>query len=149
METNIKERQYLRLPLSVGCGLLCLSSNQITGFFYHQYIGKVSINLFDFLYGDNQGKVASETITFGWLKPAVPLVKSDCRILWSSIYLERIKWYLSFIPCSYLSRDGSIWDYYFGWVQPVASLVQLDCRIILSSVSQERVDWYCCFFMKI
>ena len=29
----------------------------------------------------NQGKVAPETITFGWMWPVEPLVKSDCKIL--------------------------------------------------------------------
>ena len=42
LEIIIKGRQDLRLLLLVGCGQLCLSSSQITGFFDHCYILKQS-----------------------------------------------------------------------------------------------------------
>ena len=46
-----------------------------------------------FLHADNhKGKVACETTSFGWVWPVVLLIQSDCRILWSSISLWRIKW---------------------------------------------------------
>ena len=35
-----------------------------------------------------QETVALETTTFGWKRPSVPLVQSDCLILWSLISLE-------------------------------------------------------------
>ena len=39
---------------------VCLSSNQTSGFFEHQYLRKESIDIMDFLHGNNhQGKVAS------------------------------------------------------------------------------------------
>ena len=44
-----------------------LSSNQIAGFFDHQYIWKKCLIFLDFLYGDiHVGKVACETATFSW-----------------------------------------------------------------------------------
>ena len=51
MEIIIKERQHLRLPPLDGYGELYLSSNQIRGFFDHQYLLKESINISGFLYG--------------------------------------------------------------------------------------------------
>ena len=51
------------------------SASLIVVFFDHQYLWKESINILDFLHGDNKKKMASETTTFGWI------VKSDCRIL--------------------------------------------------------------------
>ena len=43
-------------------------SNQIAGFFDHQYLSKESIDIFDFLHGDYQpGKVESETTDFDWV----------------------------------------------------------------------------------
>ena len=44
-----------------------LSTIQIAVFFVHQHLRKESINTLDFVHGDNhQGKLASETATFGW-----------------------------------------------------------------------------------
>ena len=77
----IKERRHLRLTLLVGCCLLCLSFDQIAWFF-DQYSGKV--------------KVASGTTFFGWVCSVAPYIQSNCRMLWPSISLERIKRYLSF-----------------------------------------------------
>ena len=62
---------------------------------------------------DNQEKVPCETSTFGWMWPTVLLVHSDCRILWSTIYLEGINWYLRIFAWRNASREGSIWDYQF------------------------------------
>ena len=51
----------------------------------------------DFLLGNNhQCKEGSETITFGWVWPVVPLVQTDRRILLSSISLEGTNQYLRF-----------------------------------------------------
>ena len=47
--------------------------------------------LYFFIHGDNhQRKEGSETASFSWVLPVVPLVQSDSRILWSSISLEGI-----------------------------------------------------------
>ena len=35
VEITVNEMKDLKLPLLVGCGQLCLSSNQIAGFFHH------------------------------------------------------------------------------------------------------------------
>ena len=76
----------------IGYGELCLLSNQISGFFDHQCLWKESINLLDFLHGDNhQRKVTSGTATFDWVGPVVPLIQSVCRILRSSIFLKEIE----------------------------------------------------------
>ena len=59
-----------------------LSANQIAVFFDHQCLLKESIDLLDFLHGDNyQENVAFETTSFGWVWLVVPLIQSDCRIL--------------------------------------------------------------------
>ena len=66
------------------------SPNQIAVVFYHQYLWKESSDLLDFLHGDIKRNIASEFSTFGWLWPVVPVIQSDCRILWSSIFREGI-----------------------------------------------------------
>ena len=43
-------------------------SNQIAGFFDHQYLGKEFISIFEFFRGDTHSeKVASEATFFGWI----------------------------------------------------------------------------------
>ena len=81
----------MRLPLLFGFGQLCLSFKQVAEFFDHQYICMESIDTIFFLLGDNhQRKKGSETTSFSWVLPVVPLVQSDSRILWSSISQEGI-----------------------------------------------------------
>ena len=54
------------------CGQLYLASNQITRFIDYYYLWKKSIDVLSFLVGDiDQGKVAPETTTFGWVWPVV------------------------------------------------------------------------------
>ena len=66
----------------VGYGLLYLLSNQMARFFGYQYLWREPIYFFFFLHGDiHQGKVASETTTFGWVWLGVPLFQLDCVIL--------------------------------------------------------------------
>ena len=78
-------------------GLKMLSTSQNAVFFDHWYFSKESIDTVDFSLGDNhQGMVGSQTTTFGWILPVMPLVQSDCRTLWSSIFQEKVKWYLCF-----------------------------------------------------
>ena len=48
MEIIIKRMQDLSLLLLVECGQLCLLSNQIAGFFDHQYLRKESIDILVF-----------------------------------------------------------------------------------------------------
>ena len=51
---GINRRKYLSVPLFVGCGQSYLSFIQIAVFFYHLYLCfNQSINLLDFLHGDN------------------------------------------------------------------------------------------------
>ena len=57
------------------------SANQIAVLFDLQYLWKESIDILDFLYGDNQRKVVPETTTFSWVWSVVPLIQSYCRIL--------------------------------------------------------------------
>ena len=60
---------------------IVLSSNQIAGFYDHQFVWKES-NFLVFLQGDNhQGKIASEAATLGWVWPVAPLTQRDCRNL--------------------------------------------------------------------
>ena len=59
----------LRLPLMVGCDQFFLSSNQIVGFFDHQFLWKELIDILVFLHGvSHQGKIAPEiTSGCGWM----------------------------------------------------------------------------------
>ena len=51
-------------------------------FFQYQYLCKESVDILDFLKGDNyQEKVASDPAAFGWMWSRVPPVQSDWRIL--------------------------------------------------------------------
>ena len=51
---GVNRRKYLSVPLFVGCGQSYLSFIQIAVFFYHLYLCfNKSINLLDFLQGDN------------------------------------------------------------------------------------------------
>ena len=50
-----------------------LSSNQITGFFNHQYLWNEKVNLLGFLHKDSyEGKIISKTTTVGWVWLGVP-----------------------------------------------------------------------------
>ena len=74
-----------------GCGQLCFLSRQVAGFFDQQYYWKEPICIFDFFFlnGDNHHwKVTSETTT-SWVG-----VTKGSRILWLSVSLEGINWYL-------------------------------------------------------
>ena len=69
----------------IGCGPLCLLSNQFVGFFDHQYFGKELRDTVDLLHGDNhQCKEGSETYHL-WLDVAsctsCPIRLQDCLII--------------------------------------------------------------------
>ena len=89
MDIVIKNRQHLRLPILVGCYQLYLSSNPKAGLFDHQYLWKESVNILDFLLGDNhQRKEASKTTTFGqvWL---VVLLSNQIPGFFGHQYLQK------------------------------------------------------------
>ena len=52
-----------------------LSSSQVARLFDQQYLWMVSIDIFEFLHGNNQSssEVVSETTTFGWMQVGVSL----------------------------------------------------------------------------
>ena len=63
----------------------------------------------------NQWKLASETTTFGWMQPSVPLIQLNCSILWSTISEQPINIF------DFLDGDnyqGKVASYIttFGWV---------------------------------
>ena len=65
-----------------------LSTNQIAILFDHQYLWNEPTDNVDFLYGDNhEGKVASETTTFGWVSPVVLVQSYVILILFDYQYL--------------------------------------------------------------
>ena len=118
---------------------------RLQDFFYHSTAGK-NWSLKSCLHGNShQGKVTSETTSFGWVLPGVSIVQSDCRILWWSVSLVRAKWYLSFYAWSQSSKEINIWDYHFGWVWPVLPrdfdilwlLISVDIPVILHGVSHQ------------
>ena len=53
--------------------------------------------------------------------PVLPLVQSSCWILWSSISLEWIKWYHSFLPRVIHRAKVESGTTTFGWVRPVVT----------------------------
>ena len=66
--------QPLKLPLLSECSQVCFSSNQIAGLCDHWYLWKESMYILDLLHGHNhQVKVTSETTSFGWMYPSLPL----------------------------------------------------------------------------
>ena len=81
----------------IGCCQVCLSCNQVVWFFDYQYLGREWSYILFFMHAvSHQGKVAFETTTFGCVWSDKLLVKLDYRILWPTISLKRIIWFLSF-----------------------------------------------------
>ena len=129
-------KPYVWEKFSFSLRLTMFSTNQTAVFSDYQYIWKESIHTFDFFHGDNhQGKVWSETTTFGWVQPVVLLVQSDCRILWSSMSLEGIIWYLCFLCGDNHQGKAGSETTAFGWVWPGVPFIELGCSIYRSSVS--------------
>ena len=58
----------------------------------------------------------------------VPLIQSDCSTLWSSISLERIKWYLSFLHG--VCYQGNL--FWLGMASCVFSLIRLQDSLIIN-----------------
>ena len=106
-EFVIKWSYHLRLLLLVGCGQFCPPSCPTTSP-YVQFdcrIHWLSISQervswcrsFSGCFLDSYPrKIASETTFFGWVWPGVLLIQSDRRILWLSMSLDGINWYLRF-----------------------------------------------------
>ena len=68
------------------CGQLCPSPSQIAGLFDHQYLWKESVYALDFLHGNNhRDKIWDRLPILVRCGQVVPLVKSDCRILWLAL----------------------------------------------------------------
>ena len=61
-----------------------LSSNQIAGNFDSKYLLKKYIDIFNILHGDiHQGKIASETASFGWFYPGILIhVQTFPDLIW-------------------------------------------------------------------
>ena len=94
IEIIIKNKYHLRIPFLIWKGQLYLLPNQITWFFVSLSLEKTN-HYFIFLHWDNhQEKATSESNSFGWVWSIVLLIQSDCRICWSSISVEKIRWYL-------------------------------------------------------
>ena len=72
--------------------LFCLSSSQIAGRCDHRYFWKESVDILVIFPGVRDQKVTSESTTFSWAWPVVPLVQQDGKIFWSSIPAEEINW---------------------------------------------------------
>ena len=70
----------------VGCGQVCLSLNQVGWFFDQQYLWNWYCRFFG--WDIHQGKLACETITYGWVRAGVPQIESVFRILWPSNFLD-------------------------------------------------------------
>ena len=106
-EFVIKWSYHLRLLLLVECGQFCPPSCPTTKP-YVQFdcrIHWLSISQervswcrsFSGCFLDSYPrKIASETTFFGWVWPGVLLIQSDRRILWLSMSLDGINWYLRF-----------------------------------------------------
>ena len=128
-EVVINGSQQLRLPLLVGCGQVCVSS-QIAGFFDYKYLRKESIDILEFLRGDNhQGKEAPETtilagygqLSFLFIQIAgyLIIIISGRNELISQFFLVE----LVIKGMQHLRLP------FFGWVLPAVGLFQLNSRI--------------------
>ena len=83
----------------IGCCQVCLSCNQFVWFFHYQYLGRESSYMFVFYACSESSRKGSIWDYHFWLCvwSVKVFVKLDCRILWSTISLKRITWFLSFL----------------------------------------------------
>ena len=111
------------------------------------YLRKISfsepIRLQDFIISRRNQSRPSGTIwdhpSFsGWAWLVVPLVYSNCRILWSSICLEKVSWHLNFYHgvCHHWKVTFNTTS--IGWALSVVLFVLSDGRIVWSLISLER-----------
>ena len=132
-----------RLTFLVGFGQICFSSNQIAGFFDHKYLWMKSIDVVDFLHGDNyQGKEEYETTCF-WLG-VVNWASRRIGLQDFFISISRKDQLISYIFQTEFSYQGKVAPEttFFGWVWLFVSIFQLQCRIFWSAISLERTNWY-------
>ena len=112
----------MRPPFLVGCGQLCLFSNQIAGFFDYQYLWKKFSYLLDLLHGDShQAKLASGTTSFD-LVYQLFLLSNQIAGFFDHQYLWKESRYIySFLHgVSHQGKAASEFNF-FGWVWPVMS----------------------------
>lgn len=122
----------------VGCGQFCFLSSKILGFFDNQYFFEELIIL-DFLRGDNhKGNLALETTFWVLICSDVLLVQSDCRILKSSVSLERILDYPHGVNHQEkIASDSAT----FLLIYSALPLVQSNCKILWSThIWKESTD---------
>ena len=132
-----------RLTFLVGFGQICFSSNQIAGFFDHKYLWMKSIDVVDFLHGDNhQGKEEYETTCF-WLG-VVNWASRRIGLQDFFISISRKDQLISYIFQTEFSYQGKVAPEttFFGWVWLFVSIFQLQCRIFWWAISLERTNWY-------
>lgn len=95
---------------------------------------------FVFLHGYNhQPKKGSKTVSFGCVWPVLPLVQSDYRIPWSSISMQRFKWYHSFLNGDDLQQKKRSETTTFGWVISVLPLIILEGSLIIKFSVRNQV----------
>ena len=114
-------------------------------------------NIWHFLHGNShQRMLVSETLIseflsnyhVGWALPGVLLVQSNYRILWLTLSVEGINWYLRLFAWKYLSWRYACETTTHGWVRPGVSLIQSDWRILWWSLSLEEINWYLSFLAR-
>ena len=77
--------------------------------------------------------------------PVVPLIQSDCGILWSSWTLEDFQQSLRYFSWRYSSSKVSIWDYLFWLDVSSCSSHPILLQDPLTINILERVKWYLSF----
>ena len=124
----------------IGCYQVCLSCNQVVWFFDYQYLGREWSYILFFMHAvSHQGKVAFETTTFGCVWSDKLLVKLDCRILWPTISLKRIIWFLSFFMefflCTRSNWIAGFFGHQYPWKESIYTFVFLFLFISLHHLS--------------
>ena len=115
-----------------------VSANQIPVFFNRQWVWKESIDLLDFLDGDNHHKlVASETITFGWVW-SVYLPSNQIAGFFQCLWKESINILDFFMEIIIKEREHVCNTTTFGWLWSIVPLVQTDCKILSSFLEEIR-----------
>ena len=122
-------------------------------FFYHQYLWNESIYILDFLHflhflHNHQGKLGSETTTFGYVWPVVALIQSTAGFC-DHQYLR--KWVIdilvilhSYFHQGKLTSEATT----IGWLWPGVSLVESNFRIFLFSISLEGINSHLRFYAR-
>ena len=124
MEVIIEEKQHLKLTLLVRCGQLCFSSNQIAGFFDHQYLQEELVDFLEFLHGDNHHERQHLSVPLLVGCGQVYLLSSQIVGFFEHQYLwEESISLLDFLNGDNYQRKVASENDTFGWVWPVFSPV--------------------------